>query len=63
MLKHTKLRRTIGLILVVAGALLMLLAPETAFARTGAGFLLLAAGIVLELVGIALEHRDGGPRS
>jgi drug/metabolite transporter (DMT)-like permease len=64
MLKRTKLRRTIGLILVVAGALLMLLAPETAFtARTGAGLMLLAAGIVLELVGITLEHRDGGPRS
>ena len=63
MLRRTKLRRTVGLALVVAGALLMLLAPETTFgARSTAGLLLLAAGIVLEVIGIAVEHRSG-PRS
>jgi drug/metabolite transporter (DMT)-like permease len=64
MLRRTKLRRTIGLVLVIVGALLMLLAPETTFgSRAGAGLLLLVAGIVLELVGIALERRDDRPRT
>jgi drug/metabolite transporter (DMT)-like permease len=64
MLRRTRLRRTVGLVLVVTGALLMLLAPETAFGpRIGAGLLLLVAGIVLEVVGIALERRDDRPRT
>jgi hypothetical protein len=59
MLKRTKLRRTVGLILVIAGALLMWLAPAPAFgARSAAGAVLLGAGIVLEIIGIALERRD-----
>jgi uncharacterized membrane protein HdeD (DUF308 family) len=59
MLRQTKLRRAIGVILVVTGALLMWLAPASTFgAREVAGAALLAAGIVLELIGIALEHRD-----
>jgi hypothetical protein len=37
----------------------MWLAPAPAFdARSAAGAMLLAAGIVLELIGIALERRD-----
>ena len=61
MLRRKKLRRSIGAILVVAGALLMLLAPESTFGvRSGTGLLLLAAGIVLELAGIALERRSPG---
>jgi uncharacterized membrane protein HdeD (DUF308 family) len=63
MLKHTKLRRTIGAVLVIAGALLMWLAPEATFTMmSGAGLVLLVAGIVLELIGIAVEHRAAGPR-
>jgi hypothetical protein len=59
MLRRKKLRRGMGMALVVAGAFLMLLAPEATFgARSGAGLALLAAGIVLELLGIALERRD-----
>jgi hypothetical protein len=58
MLRQTKLRRTVGGILILTGGLLMWLAPETAFVRSGAGLMLLAAGIVLELIGIALERRD-----
>jgi hypothetical protein len=59
MLRRTKLRRTVGFILVVTGALLMWLAPAPAFdARSAAGAVLLATGIVLELIGIALERRD-----
>jgi drug/metabolite transporter (DMT)-like permease len=59
MLRRTKLRRTVGLILVIAGALLMWLAPAPAFgARSAAGAVLLVTGIVLEVIGIALERRD-----
>ena len=59
MLRRTKLRRTVGLILVIIGALLMWLAPAPAFGgRAATGAVLLAAGIVLELIGIALERRD-----
>ena len=48
-----------GKVLVVTGALLMWLAPASTFgARSAAGAVLLAMGIVLELIGIALERRD-----
>lgn len=47
-------RRTVGIVLVVTGGVLMWLAPE---ARVG--LVLLVGGIVLEIVGIALEHRNG----
>jgi uncharacterized membrane protein YccC len=45
-------RRSIGVVLVVVGALLMWLSPET---LAGAG--IAGAGIALELIGIALERR------
>ena len=62
MLRRTRLRRTIGVILVITGAVLMWLAPASTFgARSVAGAVLLGAGIVLELIGIALEHRDQRP--
>lgn len=64
MLRKKKLRRTIGALLVVAGALFMLLAPESTFGvRSGTGLLLLLAGIVLELAGIALERRTPGGKN
>jgi len=53
MLKKTAIRRPIALLLVLLGAALMFLAPET-----WAGLALLAIGVSLELVGIALRHRD-----
>lgn len=53
MLKNTAIRRSLALLLVVIGAALMFLAPET-----WAGLTLLAIGILLEVVGIALRHRD-----
>ncbi|HSN42316.1 MAG TPA: hypothetical protein VLT92_19255 [Burkholderiales bacterium] len=55
LIKNKRVRRGIGLALVVAGGLLMWLAPEA-----DVGIILLAAGVLLELVGIALEQRDGG---
>ena len=49
--KNKRLRRSIGITLMVAGGLLMWLAPDVRV-----GVLFLAAGIVIELVGIGLEH-------
>ena len=51
MIKNTHIRRTGALILVVLGAILMLLAPEV-----WQGALLLALGVIIELIGITLEH-------
>jgi len=45
-------RRAGAMIMVVLGAALMLLAPEA-----WPGALLLILGVILELVGIALEHK------
>jgi hypothetical protein len=48
-------------VLLIAGALLMWFAPEPAFtAVSGAGLALFVAGIVLELIGIAVERWGGG---
>ena len=52
MIKNTRVRRTGALILVVLGAILMLLAPEV-----WQGALLLALGVIIELIGITLEHK------
>lgn len=49
--KNRKLRHLAGVTLMVTGAWLMWFAPEVA-----AGVILLAAGIVIELVGIWFEH-------
>lgn len=58
MLRKRLPRRIIGASLVVAGALLMWLAPESV-----GGAVLLAAGIILEVVGLRLERsRDETPR-
>lgn len=59
MIKRKGLRRALGAVLVMAGGLLMWLAPGPTFGtQSGAGLALLMAGVVLELVGIKLEHRD-----
>lgn len=47
-------RRAIGGACVAAGALLMWLALDAAVV----GAMLFAAGVALEIAGIALEHRD-----
>ena len=52
MIKNTHTRRISAVILVVLGAMLMFLAPEA-----WPGALVLGLGVVLELVGIALEHQ------
>ncbi len=52
MLKKRRLRRVTALLLVGLGGLLMYLAPGD-----GAGVVLLASGIILELAGIVLERK------
>ena len=53
MLRKTHLRRPLAALLVIAGAMMMFFAPET-----WAGALLLALGIMIEVIGITLKHRD-----
>jgi hypothetical protein len=57
LIRHRRLRRAAGAALVILGGVLMWLAAE---ALTGA--ILMAAGIGLEIAGIALEHRAGAPK-
>jgi hypothetical protein len=57
LIKHKRLRRALGAVLVGVGAMLMWLAPEV-----WSGVVLLTAGIALEIAGIALEHRNGRSR-
>ena len=52
MLKKAKIRRSVALLLVAFGAIAMFLAPEP-----WTGLALLALGVLLELVGIALRGR------
>ena len=52
MLRNRRSRRVLALFLVVLGGLLMYLAPEV-----WGGLAVLALGVVIELVGIALERR------
>jgi hypothetical protein len=52
MIKNPRARRISAVIMVGVGAALMILTPET-----WPGALLLVLGIVLELFGIALEHK------
>lgn len=52
MIKNPRTRRASAVIMVVLGGILMFLAPEA-----WPGALVLVLGIVLELVGIALEHK------
>jgi hypothetical protein len=52
MMKNPRTRRTIAVIMVVLGAILMFLAPEA-----WPGELLLILGIAVELAGIALEQK------
>ena len=52
MLRYRRSRRALALFLVVLGGAMMLLAPEV-----WGGLAVLALGVVIELVGIALERR------
>jgi drug/metabolite transporter (DMT)-like permease len=53
-----KPRRILAAVLVVLGALLMLLAPQTLFTgQSGIGAIVILAGVAIEIAGIALERR------
>jgi hypothetical protein len=52
MLRYRRSRRALALFLVVLGGVMMFLAPEV-----WGGLAVLALGVVIELVGIALERR------
>ena len=52
MINNRRTRRISATIMVVLGAILMLLAPQA-----WPGALVLGLGVVLELIGIALEHK------
>jgi hypothetical protein len=53
MINNPRTRRATAVIMMLLGAILMFLAPKVWW-----GVLLLALGIALELVGIALERRS-----
>ena len=53
MIKNRRIRRMGAVFLMALGAILMFLAPEIL-----QGALLFSLGIVLELFGITLEHKD-----
>lgn len=53
MIRNRRIRRKVAAVLIGVGLLLLALAPSV-----GAGLAFFALGIVLELVGLALEHRD-----
>ena len=52
MLRKRRSRRTLAMILVILGGVLMAMAPEI-----WAGLVVLVLGVALELAGIALERR------
>lgn len=53
MIRNRRVRRAIAAVLIVAGGALMLLAPSV-----GPGLIAFGAGVLLELVGWALERRN-----
>ena len=53
MIKNQKIRRPIAIALMVVGALLMFLATEVL-----SGVIMFSLGVVLELLGIKLEHEE-----
>lgn len=52
---HRKPRRILAGIFVILGGLLMWLVPDVSYA----GIAILALGVVIEVVGIYLEHKNG----
>ncbi|HEX2530097.1 MAG TPA: hypothetical protein VHK70_01350 [Burkholderiaceae bacterium] len=52
MFKHPRARRTLSVVLIIAGGILIFLAPENAWIGT----VLALLGIIIELIAIALGH-------
>lgn len=55
MIRNRRVRRAVALVLIVAGGLLMWLSTSV-----GPGLVAFGLGVLLEVVGLALEHRDPG---
>ena len=53
MLRKTYIRRPLAALLVVVGAAMIFLAPET-----WAGIFLLILGVIVEVLGIAIKRKD-----
>jgi len=53
MFTKPNIRRSLAALLIALGAMMLLLAPST-----WAGVLLLVLGVSVELIGIALKHRN-----
>jgi hypothetical protein len=56
-MRHRRLRQIVAAVLVVAGGALLLLAPSA-----GPGLVAFALGMLIEVVGLALERRDRGAK-
>ena len=54
MIRNRLVQRSVALALMILGGLLMFLAPEVWI-----GAIPFALGIVLEVIGVRIEHRDG----
>jgi len=57
MTRHSQLRRVFSVVAMVAGAILIFLAPNNAWV----GIAMILLGVAIELLGIVLRHpRNGG---
>jgi hypothetical protein len=54
MIRNRTMRRSLAVALMVLGGLLMLLAPPV-----WVGAIPLALGVILEVIGMSIEHRSG----
>jgi drug/metabolite transporter (DMT)-like permease len=54
MIRNPRLRRTVSIALLVFGGILMFLAPHNYWT----GIVLVAGGVLLEIVGINIAHKD-----
>ncbi|MFZ5594037.1 MAG: hypothetical protein ACOY4D_07230 [Pseudomonadota bacterium] len=55
MIRNPRTRRIISFALVTLGGVLMFFAPET---EEWAGMAVLALGVLIEIIGISIEHKD-----
>lgn len=59
MTRHSQLRRAFSVVAMVAGAILIFLAPNNAWV----GIAMILLGVAIELLGIILKHPHNGEKS
>lgn len=59
MTRHPRLRRVFSVVAMVAGAILIFLAPDNAWL----GIAMVLLGVAIELLGIVLRHPRNGEKS